>query len=63
VTEALTNPLALVPVGNLSAGEYVVRVSVERFSLTYDAAGQPVYAPIKAPAGEIWEARFRIDAA
>jgi len=60
VTEAFTNPLVLVPMGNLDAGKYVVEVHVESFTLTYDAFGKPVYTPIETLIEEVWKFEFEI---
>lgn len=60
VTEALTNPLVLVPIGNLPSGNYVVRVHIDRFIMTYDSKGEPVYTPVKTLVAEVWETEFRV---
>lgn len=59
VTEAFTNPLVLIPIGNLSAGKYIIEVHVDRFILTYDTSGKPVYTPIKTLV-EVWKQNFEI---
>jgi hypothetical protein len=60
VTEALTNPLVMVPIGNLSTGKYVSRAHIDSFILTYDTNGNPVYTPVKTLIEEIWETEFEI---
>ena len=60
VTEALTNPLVLVPIGKLSAGLYVGRVHIDSFIMTYDSEGDPVYTPIMTLVEEIWETEFEV---
>lgn len=60
VTEAFTNPLVLIPIGNLSAGKYIVEVHIDRFILTYDTSGKPVYTPIKTLVEEVWKQNFEI---
>jgi hypothetical protein len=60
VTEALTNPLVLVPIGILSTGKYVVRAHIDSFILTYDSTGKPVFTPIKTLVEEVWETEFEI---
>jgi len=59
VTEAFTNPLVLVPIGNLSVGKYVVEVHIYRFILTYDA-GKAVYTPVQTPVVEVWKESFEV---
>ena len=60
VTEALTNPLVLVPIGKLSAGLYVGRVHIDSFIMTYDSEGNPVYSPIMTLVEEVWETEFEV---
>jgi hypothetical protein len=60
VTEALTNPLVLVPIGNLSSGKYVARAHIDSFILTYDSTGKPVFTPVKTLVEEVWETEFEI---
>ncbi len=60
VTEAFTNPLVLVPMGNLASGNYVARVHIDRFIMTYDSEGDPVYTPVQTLVAEVWETEFRV---
>jgi hypothetical protein len=60
VTEALTNPLVLVPIGNLSTGKYVARAHIDSFILTYDSTGKPVFTSIKTLVEEVWDKEFEI---
>lgn len=60
VTEALTSPLALVPIGNLSAGKYVARAHIDRFILTYDPLGKPLFRPVMTLLEEVWETGFEV---
>jgi len=60
VTEALTNPLVLVPMGNLPSGNYVARVHIDRFIMTYDSEGDPVYNPVETLVEEVWETEFKV---
>jgi hypothetical protein len=60
VTEAFTNPIALIPVGRLDPGLYVVRVYVDRFIMTFDGSGNPVYDPVETLVEEIWETDFEV---
>jgi hypothetical protein len=61
VTEAFTNPLVLIPLGNLDPGEYVVEVYVTRYIMTFDNEGNPVYTPILTFAAEVWTCTFIIE--
>ena len=60
VTEALTNPIALIPVGKLDPGRYVVRAHIDRFIMTYDDEGNPVYDHVKTLVEEVWETEFEV---
>ena len=61
VTEAITNPLVLVPIGNLSPGEYVVEVHIDQYILTFDEQGNPVYTLVETLKEEIWKQTFVIE--
>jgi hypothetical protein len=61
VTEALTNPLVLIPLGRLDPGEYEVQVHVDTYILTYDAQGKPVYTQILTFKEELWTQRFTVE--
>ena len=61
VTEAFTNPLALIPLGRLDPGEYEVQVHVDTYILTYDANGKPVYTLILTFKEELWTQKFTIE--
>jgi len=60
VTEAFNNPMVLIPIGNLSAGKYIIEVHIDRFILTYDTSGKPIYTPIETPVEEVWRQHFEI---
>ena len=60
VTEALTNPVALIPVGRLDPGLYIVRVNIDSFIMTYDDAGNPVYDQVETLVEEVWETEFEV---
>ncbi len=60
VTEALTNPVALIPVGRLDPGLYIARVHIARFIMTYDDAGNPVYDQVETLVEEVWETEFEV---
>ncbi len=60
VTEALTNPLVLIPLGTLDPGEYEVQVHVDTYILTYDANGKPVYTQILTFREELWTLKFTV---
>jgi len=61
VTEALTNPLVLIPIGELSPGEYVVKVYITRYILTFDEQGEPAYIPVLTFKEEVWKQAFTIE--
>jgi hypothetical protein len=61
VTEAFTNPLVLVPLGKLSPGEYVVEVHIDRYILTFDDKGRPVYTLLQTFKEELWQKTFVIE--
>lgn len=60
VTEALTNPVALIPVGRLDPGLYIVRAYIDSFIMTYDDAGNPVYDQVETRVEEVWETEFEV---
>ncbi|MFC1803833.1 carboxypeptidase regulatory-like domain-containing protein [Thermoproteota archaeon] len=60
VTEALTNPLVLVPMGKLPPGSYVARVHIDSFIMTYDSEGDSVYTPVETLVEEVWETVFEV---
>ncbi len=60
VTEAFTNPIALIPVGRLDPGLYIVRAHIDRFIMTFDGAGNPVYDPVETLVEEVWELGFEV---
>jgi len=55
VTQALTNPLILVPIGKLTPGEYHIEVPIAQFILNFDEKGNPYYTQILTFAPVIWE--------
>ncbi len=61
VTEALTNPLVLIPLGRLDPGEYEVQVHVDAFILTFNEDGEPVYTQILTFREELWTATFTVE--
>jgi hypothetical protein len=60
VTEALTNPLVLIPLGKLDPGEYQIEVHIDSYILTYDEKGNPVYTQLQTFKEEIWTLNFTI---
>jgi hypothetical protein len=60
VTQALTNPVALIPVGQLDPGLYIARVHIDRFIMTFDDAGNPVYDQVETLVEEVWETEFEV---
>jgi len=61
VTEALTNPLVLIPLGSLDPGEYEVQVHVDAYILTYGENGEPVYTQLLTFREELWTATFTVE--
>jgi hypothetical protein len=55
VTEAITNPLVLIPIGKLTPGEYNIEVYVTWFIQTYDEEANLVYTPVMTFAPIIWK--------
>jgi hypothetical protein len=55
VTEAITNPLVLIPIGKLTPGEYNIEVYVTWFIQTYDKEANIVYTPVMTFAPIIWK--------
>jgi len=60
VTEALTNPLVLVPIGKLTPGEYHIEVHVTWFIQKIDGKGNTYYTPVMTFAPIIWEQTLTI---
>jgi hypothetical protein len=63
VTQALTNPLVLVPIDKLTPGEYTVEVNVTWFILNVDEEGNIYYTPVMTFAPIIWKQNFTISEA
>jgi len=55
VTQALTNPLVLVPIGKLTPGEYNIEVPIAQYILNFDEKGNPYCTQILTFAPVIWE--------
>lgn len=60
VTQALTNPLVLVPIGKLTPGEYNIEVQITMFILNVDEEGNTYYTPIMTFAPVIWKQTLTI---
>jgi hypothetical protein len=60
VTQALTNPIVLFPIGKLSPGEYQIEVHVLQYILTYDEEGNPTYTQVPTLKEEVWTKTFTI---
>ena len=60
VTEALTNPLVLIPIGKLTPGQYNIEVPITQFILNIGDEGNPQYTPILTFAPVIWEQTLTI---
>lgn len=59
-TDALTNPLVLVPIGKLTVGEYDIEVPVTQYILNIDQEGNPSYTQILTFAPVYWEQKLTI---
>jgi len=60
VSQALTNPTVLVPIGKLTPGEYNVEVYITMFILNVDDEGNTVYTPIMTFAPIVWKQTLTI---
>ncbi len=60
VTQAITNPLVLVPIAKLTPGEYNVEVQITQFILNVDEEGKTYYTPIMTFAPVIWKQTLTI---
>jgi hypothetical protein len=54
VTQEQTNPTMLVPIGQLSPGEYLIEVHITQYIMTFDDQGQPIYRPLMTFREEVW---------
>ena len=54
-TDALTNPLVLVPIGKLTPGEYHIEVPIAQYVLNIDQDGNSSYAQILTFAPVFWK--------
>jgi hypothetical protein len=55
VTQAITNPLVVVPIGKLSAGTYNIEVNITWFTQNVDENGTTTYTPIMTFAPIVWK--------
>jgi hypothetical protein len=60
VTQAFTNPVVLIPIGKLSAGEYQIEVHVLQYILSFDDEGNPTYRQVMTFKEEVWTKTFTI---
>jgi hypothetical protein len=60
-TDALTNPLVLVPIGKLTPGEYNIEVPILQYIQNFDENGNPSYTQILTFAPVIWEQKLTIN--
>ena len=60
VTEAFTNPIALIPLDQLDPGIYIARAHIDRFIVTYDDTGNPIYDHVETLIEEVWETEFEV---
>lgn len=61
VTQALTNPLVLYPIGKLSPAEYQIEVHILQYILTFDEEGNPTYTQVLTLREEVWTKTFTIE--
>jgi hypothetical protein len=61
VTQALTNPLVLYPIGKLSPGEYQIEVHILQYFLTFDEEGNLTYRQVLTLKEEVWTKTFTIE--
>jgi hypothetical protein len=61
VTQALTNPLVLYPIGKLSPGEYQIEVHIIQYFLTFDEEGNLTYRQVLTLKEEVWTKTFTIE--
>jgi hypothetical protein len=54
VTQALTNPMVLVPIGKLSPGEYQVEVHIVQYIQTFDEHGNVEWITVMTFKEEVW---------
>jgi hypothetical protein len=54
VTQGVTNPLVLIPIGKLAPGEYNVEVPIIQYILSIGGEGNPIYTKILTFAPVIW---------
>ena len=59
-TDALTNPLVLVPIGKLTTGEYNIEVPIVQYILNIDDKGNSYYTQILTFAPVVWEQTLTI---
>jgi hypothetical protein len=60
VTQALTNPLVLVPIGKLSPGEYEVEVPIVQYIQTFDEHGNIEWITVMTFKEEVWTQNLTI---
>jgi len=60
VTQALTNPSVLVPIGKLSPGEYQIEVNVVWFIQNFDEQGNVEYQPVMTFREIVWTQNLTI---
>ena len=60
VSQALTNPSVLVPIGKLTPGEYHIELNVTWFILNVDSEGNTVSTPVMTFAPIVWKQTLTI---
>jgi len=61
VTQAITNPLVLIPIGKLTPGQYNIEVNVTWFIQSIDQKGNTIYTPVMTFAPIIWKQTLTIN--
>jgi hypothetical protein len=61
VTQALTNPMVLVPIGKLSPGEYEIEVHIVQYIQTFDEHGNIEWITVMTFKEEVWKQNLRIN--
>jgi hypothetical protein len=60
VTQALTNPMVLVPIGELSPGEYQVEIHIVTYIQTFDEHGNVEWITVMTFKEEVWTQNLTI---
>jgi len=60
VSQALTNPMVLVPIGKLYPGEYEIEIHIVQYIQTFDEYGNIKWTPVMTLKEEVWKQDLRI---